>query len=105
MIPIVQITMKIPSSFGFTAFRSMIMEGSESVVIAIIKDSTTPRGRPALVKPINSGMDEQEQKGRHRAEQRCNQIGPDSPEPAQDPSASFRREKALNVGDHKNQNA
>ena len=29
----------------------------------IRKENVTPRGKPALVKPINSGMDEQEQKG------------------------------------------
>ena len=35
------------------------MEGGEE----IRKEKVTPRGRPALVKPINSGMDEQEQNG------------------------------------------
>ena len=29
----------------------------------IKKEKVTPRGRPALVKPINSGMEEQEQNG------------------------------------------
>ena len=29
----------------------------------IRKEKVTPRGRPALVKPMNSGIDEQEQKG------------------------------------------
>ena len=29
----------------------------------IRKENVTPRGSPALVKPINNGMDEQEQKG------------------------------------------
>ena len=29
----------------------------------IRKEKVTPSGNPALVKPINSGMDEQEQKG------------------------------------------
>lgn len=29
----------------------------------IRNENVTPRGRPALVKPMNSGMDEQEQKG------------------------------------------
>ena len=29
----------------------------------IRKEKVTPRGRPALVKPINRGMDEQEQNG------------------------------------------
>ena len=27
------------------------------------KEKVTPRGRPALLKPINRGMEEQEQKG------------------------------------------
>ena len=29
----------------------------------IRKEKVTPSGKPALVKPINSGIDEQEQKG------------------------------------------
>ena len=29
----------------------------------IRKEKVTPRGRPALVKPMKSGMEEQEQKG------------------------------------------
>mgnify|MGYP006922466648 CR=1 FL=1 len=29
----------------------------------IKKEKVTPKGKPALVKPINSGMDEQEQNG------------------------------------------
>ena len=29
----------------------------------IRKENVTPSGRPALVKPMNSGMDEQEQNG------------------------------------------
>ena len=31
-IPIVQIAMKIPSSLGFTALRSIIIDGRESVI-------------------------------------------------------------------------
>lgn len=46
MIPSVQIAMNIPSSFGFTAFRSIIIDGSESVVTAIIKDRTVPSSAP-----------------------------------------------------------
>ena len=34
-----QIAMKIPSSFGLTAFRNIIIDGSDSVVTPIIKDS------------------------------------------------------------------
>ena len=29
----------------------------------IRKENVTPRGRPALVKPMNNGIEEQEQKG------------------------------------------
>ena len=46
IIPIVQIAMKIPSSLGFTALRSIIIDGRESVVTAIIKDNTTPSSAP-----------------------------------------------------------
>ena len=45
-MPTVHIAMKIPSSFGLTAFRNMIMDGSESVVTPIIKDRTTPSCAP-----------------------------------------------------------
>ena len=38
--------MNVPRSFSFTAFRSMISDGRESVVTAIIKESTTPRSAP-----------------------------------------------------------
>ena len=40
------IPMKIPSSFGLTALRSIIIEGSESVVTPIIKERTTPSKAP-----------------------------------------------------------
>lgn len=46
MMPMVQMAAKMPSSFGFTALRSMIMEGRDSVVTPIIKDSTTPSRAP-----------------------------------------------------------
>lgn len=46
MIPTVQIAIKIPSSFGFMAFFSIIMDGKLSVVTPIIKESTTPSFAP-----------------------------------------------------------
>ena len=46
IIPIVHIAMKMPSSFGFTALRSIIIEGRDNVVTPIIKDKTTPRRAP-----------------------------------------------------------
>ena len=42
----VQMAAKIPSSFGFTALRSTIMDGSERVVTPIMNDSTTPSRVP-----------------------------------------------------------
>ena len=42
----VQIATNSPNSFGFTALRSIMMEGSESVVTAIIKESTVPSCAP-----------------------------------------------------------
>ena len=41
-----QIPTNIPSSFGFTALRSIIIDGRESVVTAIINDRTTPSKAP-----------------------------------------------------------
>ena len=46
IIPIVQIAINIPNSFGFTAFFNIISEGRESVVTPIIKESTTPSLAP-----------------------------------------------------------
>ena len=46
IIPAAHIPMKIPSSFGLTALRSIIIEGSESVVTPIIKERTTPSKAP-----------------------------------------------------------
>ena len=46
IIPSVHIPTNIPSSFGFTALRSIIIDGKDSVVTAIIKDSTTPSNAP-----------------------------------------------------------
>ena len=38
--------MKIPSSFALTAFLSMIIDGSDSVVTPIMNESTTPSSAP-----------------------------------------------------------
>ena len=46
IIPATQIAMNIPRSFGFTAFLNMIIEGSDSVVTAIMNASTVPRSAP-----------------------------------------------------------
>ena len=42
-------------------------------------------------------------KGRHRSQEGRHQIGPHSPEPAQDLPASLRRKIALQIGDQKDQ--
>ena len=68
----------------------------------IRKENVTPSGNPALVKPIKSGMDEQEQKG---SQQGRYDICTDTMEPAQYPLASFRRKVTLNVGNYENQKA
>ena len=41
-----QIAINIPKSLGFTALRSIIIDGRESVVTAIINESTTPSNAP-----------------------------------------------------------
>ena len=46
MMPTVQIAIKIARSFGLTARRSMIIDGSDSVVTAIMKERTTPSNAP-----------------------------------------------------------
>ena len=42
----------------------------------IRKEKVTPRGRPALVKPMNSGMEEQEQKGVTVPSRAANRLAP-----------------------------
>ncbi len=39
-MPIVQITIKIESSLGFTALRSIIIDGKDNVVTPIIKEKS-----------------------------------------------------------------
>ena len=46
MMPAVQMAMNSASSFGFTALRSMMSDGSESVVTAIMNESTVPSFAP-----------------------------------------------------------
>jgi hypothetical protein len=46
IIPITQITVNILSNLGFTAFLSIISDGSESVVTPIINERTTPSNAP-----------------------------------------------------------
>lgn len=56
MIPIVQITIKTPRSFAFTIFFSIIIEGSESVVTAIMNARTTPSLAPFASNASAMGM-------------------------------------------------
>ena len=46
MIPAVQITAKVPSSFVLTAFFSIIIDGRDSVVTPFMKERTTPSTLP-----------------------------------------------------------
>ena len=46
IMPVVQIPINITSSFGFTALRNMIIDGSDNVVTAIIKLRIVPNGAP-----------------------------------------------------------
>ena len=66
------------------------------------KEKVTPKGSPAPVKPMNRGMDEQEQKGvtvPRRAETR---IGSQTVEAPKYPFAALRRKITLNVRNNKN---
>ena len=56
IIPAVQMAMKMPSSFGFTALRSIIIDGSDNVVTPIIKDRTTPSNAPFASKASAIGI-------------------------------------------------
>ena len=47
---------KTPSSLGFTALRSITMDGSDSVVTPIMKDSTTPSCAPLASSAYAMGM-------------------------------------------------
>ena len=50
MMPPVQIPMNKASNFGFTAFRSIINEGKDKVVTAIIKDKIATSCAPLTIK-------------------------------------------------------
>ena len=56
IMPTVQTAAKMPSSFGFTALRSRIMEGRDRVVTPIIKDRTTPSRAPLASSAYAMGM-------------------------------------------------
>lgn len=45
-MPTVHITIKAANSFGFTALRSIIIDGNDNVVTAIINDNTVPSCAP-----------------------------------------------------------
>ena len=45
-MPTAHITMKVASSLGFTALRSIIIDGNDNVVTAIINDNTVPSCAP-----------------------------------------------------------
>jgi hypothetical protein len=46
----------MPSSLGFTAFRSIIIDGRDSVVTPIIKERTTPSRAPFASKASAMGI-------------------------------------------------
>src|SRR5574344_1959099 len=51
------------ATFGPKILMSRTRLPKSTIGEEIKKENVTPRGKPALVKPINNGMDEQEQKG------------------------------------------
>lgn len=55
-MPPVQIPMNKASNFGFTAFRSIINEGKDKVVTAIIKDKIAPSCAPLANKASATGI-------------------------------------------------
>ena len=56
MMPTEQMAMNSASSLGLTALRSMIMEGRDSVVTAIMKDNTVPSCAPLYNSAYAIGM-------------------------------------------------
>ena len=56
MIPKVQIAAKRPKSLGLTALLSIIIDGKERVVTAIIKESITPSCAPLENRASAIGM-------------------------------------------------
>ncbi len=63
MIPKTQMLINKVRSFGFTALLSITTLGKLKVVTPIKKLKVTPKGRPAVVKPIKIGIEEQLQNG------------------------------------------
>lgn len=65
--PITAITSPIMTYTMATLVPKMLISSTRlpksTIGEEIRKENVTPKGRPALVKPINSGMDEQEQNG------------------------------------------
>lgn len=55
-MPPVQIPIKRESSLGFTAFRSIIRDGRDNVVTAIIKDKIAPSCAPLANKASATGI-------------------------------------------------
>ena len=64
-----------------------------------------PQGQPRGGKADEQWNGGAGAEGRHRSKQRGNEICPQPVKPPQDPLAPLRREMALDVGDHKNQQA
>ena len=56
MMPTVQIMMKVQSSLGLMAWRSMIILGRLKVVTAIMKESTVPSWAPLYSRASATGM-------------------------------------------------
>ena len=56
IIPMIQIAINVPKSFGRTALRSMMIDGSESVVTAIMKERTVPSSAPLASKASAIGI-------------------------------------------------
>jgi hypothetical protein len=65
-------------------------------------EKVTPRGKPADVKPINNGMDEQEQKGVTVPKQSSNGIRANSMKASQYFFSPFRWKETLNIRNNEN---
>ena len=55
-MPRIHIPIKVPKNFGLITFRSIIIEGSDSVVTPIIKESTVPSSAPFIRSDSAIGM-------------------------------------------------
>lgn len=71
----------------------------------IKNENVTPMGSPALVKPINSGIEEQEQKGVTVPRRAAIIFAHMHRKLTQNLPASLRRKVALYIGYNKNENA